>query len=94
MSKKSDKKARDKRFKAECLTVTLIQECYNRKYKSGNAGDNPDKNADAFKAARSYLPSVFADKAALVEYSPTFICYCVAILTLVTPLRWLPDWSS
>lgn len=83
MSKKSDKKAQDKRFKAECLTVSLLQECYERKNKTCNAGDNSHENANTFKATRSYLPAVLADKAALVEYSPTFIGYCKAILTLV-----------
>lgn len=83
MSKKSDKKARDKRFAAECLTVSLLMECHNRKNQAQNAGDDPDKDADAFKTVRSYLPSALSDKAALVEYSPTFVGLCVAILTLV-----------
>ncbi|MBD5296527.1 MAG: hypothetical protein HDS21_00380 [Bacteroides sp.] len=70
-------------YNARAVAVTLLNECQYRANKSGNPGNDSDNNADPFQNPVSYLAPVLAEKAAFVEFRPSFVGYCKAALILL-----------
>lgn len=87
MTKKSQTKRNEQRinrdYAAHCLAVSLLNECYYRENQACNPADNPRNYADMLQHAPSHLPAVLAEKAAFVDYRPSFVGYCKAILVLL-----------
>lgn len=83
LKKKHQKELTNRQWNARCVSTTLLNECYYRENQPGNTTDNPSNYADMLQSAPSHLPAVLADKAAFVEYSPSFVGYCKAMLILL-----------
>lgn len=81
--KRSEKELSDRQWNAHCVAVSLLNECYYRENQTGNAADNPRNYADMLQSAPSHLSAVLADKASFVEYRPSFVSYCKAVLVLL-----------
>lgn len=68
---------------AQCLALSLLQECDYRQNKSGSPENNPADNSGTFKTSPPVLASILAEKSAFIDYSPSFVGYCKAVLVLV-----------
>ena len=72
-----------KDYNARAVAVTLLNECQYRANESGNPGNDSDNNTDPFQNPVSHLAPVLAEKAAFVEFRPSFVGYCKAALVLL-----------